>query len=537
MRRLAWLPFVALLGCGTAAAPTTTPAPAPAFSPTSTQVRLCAELAGQRKGEIDGGRYHPPEILVHRAPGDPQTAATRRMSEVDFHAMLNNEQAQTTLVIARGGTGKSKLAWSIEASLCATTPTARVDLQWDVAEADAPAAGVNPVLAAAAKRFGAPETDEPQEWLSKTLTGRPWLLLLDSLDEVSLQRRMGIVDAINAAQDRFPRMRVLVLTRPPVFSGTYGLRKVDLLAELPQLDCARTDAAMAELVPDAERRAALRALLTRYGLDRKQTTPDGRCYYPHLSTYRDFFVAERIAQNFAAAGGQQAATLEPSRARVYEFYLEVLLIKDLQGTSMTPAAALQIVDRIVAASKPGAGDRNISFRVADCLQQAPGGDEAAKKAICERLLQSSLFETAPRGEAEWKLKNQSIYDLFLARYTNAEILAAASSPCSVIGQRSALFESNEVAGFLVGMPGGQRCLVSIIHQLCRASGFAQHTFEQLDQGLPAGPDRKRLLTEAAADAKDAVAPQLCVGSTLERLVGRGAKAAPTDIEAPPQPGQ
>ena len=116
------------------------------------------------------------------------------------------------------------------------------------------------------------------------------------------------------------------------------------------------------------------------------------------------------------------------------------------------------------------------------------------------------------------------------------MMATKASPCSVVAKRAALFESNEVAGFLVGMPGGQRCLVAVVHQLCRASGFAQHTFEQLDQGLPAGPDRKRLLTEASADAKDSVAPQLCVASTLERLAGRGAKAAPADLEAPPSPG-
>ena len=100
-----------MLGCGPAAAPTVSAPAAPAFSPTSTQVRLCAELTAQRKGEIDGGRYHPPEILVHRAPGEAESAATRRLAEVGFHALLANEQARTTLVIARGGTGKSKLAW------------------------------------------------------------------------------------------------------------------------------------------------------------------------------------------------------------------------------------------------------------------------------------------------------------------------------------------------------------------------------------------------------------------------------------------
>ncbi len=536
-----WLTVGALVvpGCGGAAkAPAQAQVGATAPSPANEAARACTELGARRAAEVKDGSFHPPDIVYHRIPGDAQDAQPRRVGEAEFHALLASGKARTTLVIARGGTGKSKLGWSVEATLCPTLATARVDLQWDVAEAEglSVTSDDNALQIMAARRFGAPVDAHGGDWLSKHFGEKPWLLLLDSLDEVALQRRLAVVETLNQTLDRFPNLRVVVFTRPPVFTGTYGLRTVDALVELPQLDCARTDAAIAEIIPDPERRAALQALLRRYGLDRKAQSADGRCYYPHLSTYRDFFVAEKIAQNFAAAGGSAPGKLEPSRTRVYEYYLEVLLIKDLQGTSLAPRAAIALVDRMFAKALLGDGDRNLAFTLDACLGISPGRDDGEKKAICERLLQSSLLEAAPRGQGRWKLKNQSLYDLFLARNANAEIEATQSAPCSIIGRRSSLLESNEVAGFLVGMPGGQRCLVSIVHQLCRASGFTQHTWEQLDQGLPSGPERKRLVQDAAATAKDALAGQLCVTSTLERLLSASAPKAPTDTEAPPPPG-
>lgn len=536
-----WLTVGVLMasGCG-GAAKSANQAQVVAPAPTAAQVaaRACGELGARRAAEIKDGSFHPPDIIYHRIPGDAEDARLRRVAEAEFIALLASGKARTTLVIARGGTGKSKLGWSVEASLCPTLPTARVDLQWDVAEAEGLTIGGddNALQIIAARRFGAPADAHGGDWLAKHFGEKPWLLLLDALDEVALQRRLMVVETLNQTLDRFPNVRVVVFTRPPVFTGTYGLRTVDALVELPQLDCARTDAAIAEIIPDAERRAAMLNLLRRYGLDRKAQSADGRCYYPHLSTYRDFFVAEKIAQNFAAAGGTAPGNLEPSRTRVYEYYLEVLLIKDLQGTSMAPRAAIALVDRLFAKAFPDDGDRNLSFTLEACLTISPGRDDGEKKAICERLLQSSLFEAAPRGDGRWKLKNQSLYDLFLARNANAEIEATTASPCSAISRRSSLLESNEVAGFLVGMPGGQRCLVSVVHQLCRAAGFSEYTWEQLDQGLPSGPERKRLVEEAAQTAKEALAGHMCVTSTLERLLAGPTRKAPTNTEAPPAPG-
>lgn len=514
------------------------PGPPPdAFAATSPYGRTCAELSGQRDAETKGGKYHPSSVLLHRWTGVHDAKTPKRVDERELHGLLADGSARTVLMLARGGSGKSKLAWSLEGALCGRMPVVRVDLQWDVAEAEQPVPeGENGVLVAAARRLGA-DADASTRWLADRLRDRPWLMLLDSLDEVALQRRLSLVDQINAAQARFPGLRVVVFSRPPVFSGSYGLRTIDAVTELPQLDCARTDAAIAELVPDAERRRALLTLLQRYGLDRKARTPDGRCYYPHVSTYRDFFVIEKIAQNFSTAGAQLPDQLEPSRARVYGFYLEVSLIKDMQGVPVTPKAAIELVDELISRSKPTAGTRNLYFSVAQCLEVAPGKTDDERKAVCERLLQSSLFETAPHAEDRWRLKNQSIYDYFLARHTDRAIQAEGGG-CRIVDERSALLESNEVAGFLVGFGGGQRCLLPIVRQLCKAGGFAQHNFEQLDQGLPAGPGRKKLLDDAVRGMGEMLQPHLCVGATIDRLYKVGGETAdPGDTPAPPRPGQ
>lgn len=524
-----------LLGCSGGGKKAEVDPPDP-FAVASAYGKSCGARATERRIEGESGKYQPPSVLLHRWKGMEGAKAPRPATEKELLELLAGGKARTVLLLARGGTGKSKLGWSLEGSLCATLPTAQVDLQWDVASAQEPIPkDENGVLTAAARHFSG-DPKARASWITEQVGERPFLLLLDSLDEVALQSRLALVESINQAQARFPGLRVVVFSRPPVFNGSYGLRDIDAVVELPQLQCEQTDAAIAKLIPDAERRAGLLALLKRYGLDRKATTPDGRCYYPHLSTYRDFFVVEKIAQNFQNSGANLPDQLEPSRSRVYGFYLEVSLIKDMQGVALKPAAAITLVDQLIDRANPTAGTRNLFFTVDQCLALAPGADASEKKAICERLLQSSLFEKAPHSDDNWRLKNQSIYDYFLARHTDRAI--AAGNGCSVVDERSALFESNEVAGFLVGLAGGQRCLLPVVRQLCKAGGFAQHNFEQLDQGLPAGPSRKKLLDDAVRGMGDLVQPHLCVGATIDRLykVG-GGDTDPGDTPAPPRPGE
>lgn len=540
--RLGLVATMLLAGC---ARSNVTPTKPVGFEAGAPYALACQELAQQRAREIGQKRFLPPQILIHRWPTAQKPAATKTpktaaptvaktVSEAELVERLHAGQARGTLVLARGGSGKSKLAWSLEAELCGRMPVARVDLQWDLPAAEGKSAAGNPVLRAAMRALHL-NPKGPLSALRTALAARKWVLLLDSLDEIPLTKRGAVVAAVNDAMKAYPALRIVVFTRPPVFHGNYGLAHVDALVELPQLSCARAHELQKSMLPSAESRAAFTTFTKRYGLHREVKTDEGRCYYPHIATYRDFFVLKRIVKSSGVRSTGPAPLLS-SRAQVYAFYLSVLLVKDLQGVNLLPEKALLTVDRMVAAQKPAAGVRNLRFTMAHCLAALTMPDKKAQASACERLMQSSLFAHAPQ-QTNFKLSNQSIADLFMARHTAGLV---TKTGCSVVNDRAALFESNEVAGFLAGLPAGQRCVLELTSQLCRSGGFAQHNFAQLDQGLPAGSARLALLRTAQEKLPKHAQPDICVTATFERLrkaaTGQDA-AAPESTPAPAAPGK
>ena len=522
--------IISAIGCG---APEPAPEPPGPFAAGGKYANRCLALNTEQRLAVRENKYIPAELLIHRwpkTPGKPAGAPTglyQSISEERFVELLRSKGSRIALLIARGGTGKSKLAWSVEAQICAVTPTFRVDLQWEVARTMAAAApGENPLLRVIASRLGASAKEDAQRTVASAIGKGSMLLLLDSLDEVSLEERPKVVAHINAAIAGNPGLNAVVLTRPPVYTGNYGLEPIDALVELPMLSCERTAMVRKRLLPKAET-AGFDTFASRYALDRKVITPRGRCYYPHLATFRDFFVVRKLAKSHAtpdAAG--MVKSFESNRSQLYEFYLRVSLVKDLQGIGLVAEDAMKTVDKMLATRNPGAGERNIDFHADDCLAATTAVPQEKRKAVCERLLQSSLFERASQT-GRWRLKNQSIYDLFLARWTHAQMAAKPKgAACKVITERSDLFESNEVAGFLVGLHWGRKCLVDITNQLCKRGGYAQHNFEQLDQGLPTGKARMQLIDDAQNGIEGLLEPHLCVGATLDRLYKAAEKTLP-----------
>ena len=65
-----------------------------------------------------------------------------------------------------------------------------------------------------------------------------------------------------------------------------------------------------------------------------------------------------------------------------------------------------------------------------------------------------------------------------------------------------LFESNEVAGFLVGMERGSKCLSNIFMQLCINGANFDDTLALMDQGLPPDARRKSLLDTIRESSKE-----------------------------------
>ena len=496
----------------------------------------CKALMQSHAADLASGRYVPVELIA-RPSLQAQTPAPRSvLNEAEFAAALAGPGSEkpTTLVLARGGTGKSMLAQSIEAQTCKQMAVFRIDLQADIA-ARGESGPQNQLAVHVAHQMNLNESDGLEAALQRALYETPTLLLLDALDEVPVLQRPGIVAQIDDFVTRVvPTAKAIVLTRPPVFNSDYGLKTLGARLEIPQLTCAETDAAIQRQVTDAAERENFLAFAHRYSLDRKMEEPE-RCYYPHLSTYRDLQVVQRLARNM---GYDKAASalkdFQPGRSQVYFYFATAQLIKDLQGVAVLPAVALDIVERMVAAHRPDKGQRNLKFTLQSCVDVA-GLEPAAAQGVCERLLQSSLF--ASLGEGTWHFDNQSLGDLFLGRWAASSLVVNQKVDCSQMEQRSALLASCEVAGFLVGQSAGQACFAEVAQAMCRKAGYAQNVFEQLDQGLPTGPQRTAIL--AAAEKKLAtLPPDPCASTLLDRLnkADDGVEpVAATPEPAPPPP--
>ena len=504
----------------------------PAFGLTGGAYDLaCMKAAEDHALEMAEGKYIPPKLIVHQWPGVEKTVTKSAMlTENDFiMGILAPQRAdrpplRTTLVMARGGTGKSKLAESIAGQSCKSSPVFRVDLNTDIAaHIDEFASGQNPIAAFLTRQNRLDAKAGAEAALNQAVGDQMYVVVLDSLDEVPLLQRTAIASAIDDLVTRVsPRARAVVMTRPPVFTSNYGLKTVDGRLELPQLTCSETEEALARALPNPVDRKQFEAFLQRYRIDRKVTTGD-RCYYPHLSTHRDLQVVQRLVRNANIDQSTPDFTVfQASRAQVYTYFLTAQLLKDLQGVDMLPSDALATIDRIVAAKTPENGERNLPITLPDCVSAATGKVET-RQASCERLLQSSLFKPgADNGEHHFD--NQSVGDLFLARWTAAELEKAGhlDDPrgrydCTAITSRAALLESNEVAGFLVGQAPAQKCLAQVAVELCRRGGYAAHIYEQFDQGLPAGPARKAII-EAAEKSLGAMSiVDHCAGDLLDQL--------------------
>ncbi len=542
-----------LLAAGGCGGPELKPS-AGASGPGPAYRQACEASEQKRAADIAAKKYLPIELALHQWPGRELDASKiGYIKEEDLAAALSavvapgQPRVRTALVLARGGTGKSRLAESLAAQSCGKIPFFRLDLNLDaVPKLTNLAPGSNAIAIVLAQQLGESDPAKAEAHLKATLGDQPWVAVLDSLDETPLLAREGLAKQIDELVTRVaPQARAVVMTRPPVFSSNYGIATVDARLEMPNLSCEESEAALARNAPDPEERKNLDEFIKRYGLDRKVTTFD-RCYYPHLATYRDLQVVQRLAKN--AAVGKDTPdfkTFQNSRAQVYTYFATAQLLRDLQGVALTPADAIGVVDAMVAAAKPDQGQRNLPFRQEDCVAACTIPDTAAKQLSCERLLQSALFKPAG-SPGEFHFDNQSLGDLFLGRWTARSLVGAdGKATCKAIETKAALLESNEVAGFLVGQPQAQACLVEIGQVMCGRGGQLPHIYEQFDQGLPSGPARAVLLADVAEDL--AVYPKAdkpevaqCVsglfaglGKTIEGLPAKAAavpEAAPAEAK-------
>ncbi len=520
----------ALLACG-GASPVVKKAPPKPAEPTipASYTKHCKDLRAAFDKELADGKYVRPQLVVHAWPGKPEApagSAVKRsiLPEAHFTSGLRSDAPPMTLMMARGGIGKSTLARAIRAQTCDALLVFKVDLQWDVADK----LGKEPpkenlVLAAIATQLGVAEAKSPKDATDSLLRRNRFLLLLDSLDEVGLGQRAKVVEMAEAALNPYQSGAAVVFTRPPVFSANYGLAKVDARVEIPLLDCKRTEEALAKLVRDPAKRKVYDDFVNTYGLARKIEQGD-LCYHPHMSTFRDLHVLMRLAETAAGAGGKKLA-IQASRAKVHEYFLTAQLLKDLAGLKAVPKDIVNLIDKMVAARGADAGRRNAGYTIGACLAMLPGEDFEARKATCERLMQSTVYQGSARGDS-WRFASPLAADLFLARYIDSTLAdVKGKTDCGGVGKAAALFESGEVAGFLAGLPRGSQCVLSLATQLCQQGSSADIAFEQLDQGLQPGPARSGPIATAIGAAGDDGKAGSCIGDTLQRLKATAPAAA------------
>lgn len=521
--------------------------PPPPTGPGPEYAVACKARFEKHQAAVASKAYVPVELLVHLWPSQKAGGAPAYMSEVDLAAALTATGAsalnlQTALVMARGGTGKSQLAESLEAQVCGQIPFYRVDLASEVAPilGKLPS-GVNPVAVAVASRMAKVEPLGAEAAIQAAMGNLNWVVVLDALDETPLLSREEIARAIDEfAVKLAPKGHLLVMTRPPVFTSNYGLKTVQGRLELPQLTCDQADVWLAEHVSTTEERQSVKDFMQHYGIDRKVTSFD-RCHYPHMATYRDLQVVRALAHSASIdKNNPEFKNFQASRAQVYTYFVAAQLIRDLQGLPVpwTPQEAMTTVDAMVAAKNPDGGQRNFQFQLEECIAANALPDAPDKHSTCERLLQSSLFREGTEGQGIFHFDNQSLGDLFLARWTAAQLVGLDGKPdCKRLEEKAALLESNEIAGFLLGSKAGQACAVELAQSLCKRGGSAEHLFEQFDQGLPSGKARADLVVDALELLAPLGTPDACVMGIFDGLGKSVADLMPKKAEPAPAKGK
>ncbi len=479
----------------------------------------CYSLTARQSQFAGSGNYVPSELKLRWRAGSTVDQNTPPYTEETLVAALRDGTLTTAVVIARGGTGKTTLSQAIEASLCAEMRVVRLRLLEDVITTEV-AAGTNAVLAAAAARLGAVGGD-PAAAIAGALGNKPWLLLLDGMDEVPLGRRGDMTAAIDEAIAKLPTLSLLVFSRPPVYETRCGLERIGAVLTMPPVECAAIDAHVAATMAESDGEAGFRAFVRTAGLDRR-LAGSGRCVYAHMSTWRDLGVVKHLARLAAKRGGTLAVDGD-TRSAVYGLYLSALMRDDFEGQDIGSSDALALVDRMLA-GRPIAAVQSAVMKLSDCETALGDRGEIERRATCERILQSSVFRTGEEP-GTWRFANATLGDFFLARRMQTEL--RGNNDCATVERHSALLESSEVATFVAGLPIGQRCLGRLTAALCKRAAAPESLLRLLDQGLPSGAGRKELVATARTQLGESPSP-----CALQVLDGIAATPAATPAARP-----
>ncbi len=474
----------------------------------------CRKQFAAHERDVKELTYLPPALQTLRW-ALPGADADGLISEATLVQALRGGQIKFAHVQARGGIGKTELAKALVAQTCGQVPAFRVDLR----EIYGPTA---PALAAGSNGIAVDVAKQLQLSAGQTLAtaGLDRLLLaIDHVEEVTDRRAQALAD-LGELRKEHPAWQVVVMGRPSIDLPFYGLQGLDAVLELPPLDCGRANSSLVRLSDDAAERHRVDGFVKTWHLDH-QSMNGQQCYYPYLATYRDIQVVQRLAKTFnpdTEMGGLQA-----NLSQVHETILAERLIKELEDLKMTGEQVLAAVDAMVALGAYQDGEWNLTFTLDRCLK-GQGADAARGRVVCEKLFQSVLFDhIAGTGEAkpdaaqgpalkaaEWKFAHQDIADLFVARWLEGQ-LQKTPKACTAVDQQVDMIAGKTIAGYLVGRPGGVRCLGPIAKAVCKDGGFQKSRVGLFYKGLPLGAQRSEWVKQAKdwlqANGNDACALQ------------------------------
>ncbi len=432
----------------------------------------CRTATHARAAGLADGSFQP--IALRRADDPAQTPWTEQQAA--DHLLTAKPGAQTW-VIARGGSGKSKLAWSLEALTCGQRLTFRVDVGLDLRAKLELATASQPAIAGVLLgQLGVRAGEDPAGQLRDALGDTPWLLLLDGTDELTVSERRRMDAELDWLEKAEFSEQIVRFERPGMVDAK-PTKAPELVLALPDMTCAEADAVLVRRFPDPTALQAAQAWLAAHKLDRKRG--GATCRYVHMSTHRDAETMADLAEDARAAVGEAAGlddlAMDPVRSELYATWLAHWL----HGITSTTDGALSWLDRIAAQGVIDKREPDLRLSVNRCEGvAAPGGGEAG--GACRRLMQSPVVR---KGEASGvaALANRTLMDLLLARW-----LVKGQTDCALLTSATGEMASLEIAAMVASLPDGRRCLNPIVAAICSRGIAPDDIIGFVDQAVPVG---------------------------------------------------
>jgi len=348
-------------------------------------------------------------------------------------------------------------------------------------------------------------SDKPEARVEfeRLLKSSPWLLLVDSLDELGLKQRPQVLRQLKEVLEVYANgLHMIIFARPPVFASAYELAGVDSMMKIQDLTCARVEERINAASGSLGGAHRFWDFAVDLGISRR-VLEDGSCAFPQMSTYRDINVALSVslgadlnARNLKKSPNQRA-----TRSSLYGHYID-LTLNHLSGQfGIAEKAVGDLIGMMVAQAKPNPFTRDVVFNSESCERSLKDAGLQGKSDLCAQLFSSRLFKKSA-GAGSWRFTNQSVMDYFLAQWMDSSLDVDGKVSCGTVTEMWRLFESNDVAGFLVGMKNGVQCLPEVFMQLCINGANFGDTMALMDQGLPPGLKRVNLLRDVRAGSKD-----------------------------------